>query len=69
MSKENQDLAIRLAAFRWLTQAVDAHGDVLPRATLQQGVEYEGTESKITSHGIDKNISGSRREGREDGGK
>jgi putative restriction endonuclease len=42
VSKEYQDLAIRLAAFRWLTQAVEAHGDVIPRTTLQQGFEYEG---------------------------
>ena len=42
MSKENRDLAIRLAAFHWLTQAVEAHGDVFPRAKLQQGFEYEG---------------------------
>lgn len=35
------DTAIRLAAFRWLTDVTASHGDVLPRALLQQGFEFQ----------------------------
>jgi len=36
------DLAIRLAAFQWLSDQVKVHGDVLPRPLLQKGFNYEG---------------------------
>jgi len=38
----NLDTAIRLAAFRWLGEAVASHGDVLQRTLLQQGFEFQG---------------------------
>lgn len=36
------DSAIRSAAFDWLTEQVDLHGDVLPRDILAQGFEFRG---------------------------
>jgi len=33
---------IRHAVFDWLAAQVDLHGDVLPRAILQQGLDYQG---------------------------
>jgi hypothetical protein len=42
MDGNDRDVAIRLEAFRWLTEATDVHGDVLPRALLQMGFEFEG---------------------------
>jgi putative restriction endonuclease len=36
------DLQVRMAAFSWLSQQVSALGDVLPRALLQQGFEFQG---------------------------
>ena len=36
------DSQIRLAAFGWLQDHVDIHGDVLPRVLLQGGFTYEG---------------------------
>lgn len=42
MSQDTRDTAIRLAAFRWLGEAVAVHGDVLPRALLQRGFQFEG---------------------------
>jgi putative restriction endonuclease len=42
MSGDERDLAIRLAAFRWLAEAVEANGDALPRALLQQGFDFHG---------------------------
>lgn len=35
------DTTIRLAAFRWLSEATAIHGDVLPRTLLQQGFEFQ----------------------------
>jgi putative restriction endonuclease len=35
------DLQVRLAAFNWLSEQVDLHGDVLPRQLLQQGFEFQ----------------------------
>jgi putative restriction endonuclease len=43
------DLAIRLAAFKWLAEQVTAHGDVLPRTLLQEGFEFEGTRIPLVS--------------------
>ena len=33
---------IRLAAFKWLEQSVQIHGDVLPRKLLEEGFIYDG---------------------------
>ena len=38
----DQDARIRGAAFDWLANQVAFHGDVLPRATLAQGFEFQG---------------------------
>jgi putative restriction endonuclease len=35
------DLQVRLAAFNWLSEQVNIHGDVLPRQLLQQGFEFQ----------------------------
>lgn len=43
------DLAIRLAAFKWLSDMVAIHGDVLPRSLLQEGFEFEGTRVPLVS--------------------
>ena len=36
------DASIRAAAFDWLAAQVAIHGDVLPRATLAKGFEFQG---------------------------
>src|SRR5829696_1784690 len=36
------DLQVRLAAFNWLSEQVNVHGDVLPRKLLEQGFEFQG---------------------------
>ncbi len=36
------DLQVRLAAFNWLSEQVNIHGDVLPRKLLEQGFEFQG---------------------------
>ena len=36
------DLQVRLAAFNWLTEQVNLHGDVLPRKLLEQGFKFQG---------------------------
>jgi len=36
------DRKVRLTAFNWLAEQVAIHGDVLPRAVLAQGFEFEG---------------------------
>ena len=36
------DLQVRLAAFNWLSEQVNLHGDVLPRRLLEQGFEFQG---------------------------
>jgi putative restriction endonuclease len=36
------DLQVRLAAFNWLSEQVNSHGDVFSRQTLQQGFEFQG---------------------------
>jgi putative restriction endonuclease len=40
---QNIDTPVRVAAFDWLTEQVDLHGDVLPRILLSDGFLYEGT--------------------------
>ena len=39
---EAGDLRVRLAAFEWLKEQVEAHGDVLPRSVLEEGFIFEG---------------------------
>ncbi len=36
------DAFVRTAAFDWIAEQVDLHGDVLPRSILAQGFTYEG---------------------------
>jgi putative restriction endonuclease len=36
------DQKVRLAAFDWLSRQAKVHGEVLPRALLEQGFEFEG---------------------------
>ena len=36
------DLRVRLAAFDWLREQVEVHGDVLPRSLLETGFSFEG---------------------------
>jgi putative restriction endonuclease len=49
------DLAIRLAAFSWLTEKTAMLGDVLPRTLLQEGFIFEGTRVPLVApHGIFK---------------
>jgi len=38
----SHDARVRAATFEWLAELVSIHGDVLPRAPLQQGFEYRG---------------------------
>jgi hypothetical protein len=38
----NRDAAIRRAAFDWLAEQSEVHGDVLPRDVLAAGFSYEG---------------------------
>jgi len=39
------DLQVRLAAFAWLSEQVNSHGDVLPRKLLEQGFSFRATSS------------------------
>ena len=36
------DFRVRLAAFAWLKEQVEVHGDVLPRSILEQGFVFDG---------------------------
>jgi putative restriction endonuclease len=36
------DLQVRVAAFNWLSEQVNLHGDVLSRKLLEQGFEFQG---------------------------
>jgi len=36
------DLQVRLAAFNWLSEQINVHGDVLPRKLLERGFEFQG---------------------------
>ncbi|MGE5251875.1 MAG: HNH endonuclease, partial [Bacteroidota bacterium] len=36
------DLQVRIAAFDWLAEQVNAHGDVLSRRLLEDGFEFQG---------------------------
>lgn len=44
-----RDLAVRVAAFRWLTEQSAALGDVFPRSLLQKGFVFEGTQIPFVS--------------------
>lgn len=43
------DHDVRLAAFDWLAEQVDIHGDVLPWRVLHQGFEYRGERVPLVS--------------------
>lgn len=45
----DQDLAIRLAAFAWLSEKTGVLGDVLPRSLLQEGFEFQGNQIPLVS--------------------
>jgi putative restriction endonuclease len=36
------DIQVRMAAFNWLSEQVNSHGDVLARKLLEQGFEFQG---------------------------
>src|SRR5574342_674557 len=36
------DFQVRIAAFNWLSEQVNMHGDVLPRKLLEQGFAFQG---------------------------
>jgi putative restriction endonuclease len=38
----DHDLQVRIAAFNWLSEQVNLHGDVLTRSLLLQGFEFQG---------------------------
>lgn len=42
MFDPEQDARVRAAAFQWLSQAVEQHGDVLPRSLLVEGFLLDG---------------------------
>ena len=49
------DFQVRLAAFSWLSEQVNSHGDVLPRKLLEQGFEFQGQRiSLVAPQGIFK---------------
>jgi putative restriction endonuclease len=43
------DLQVRLAAFNWLSEQVNSHGDVLPRKLLEQGFEFQDQKVHLIS--------------------
>jgi putative restriction endonuclease len=43
------DLQVRLAAFNWLSEQVNSHGDVLPRKLLEQGFEFQDQRVHLIS--------------------
>lgn len=45
----DRDLQIRLAAFQWLAEQTNIHGDVLTRDLLRQGLEFEGRQVPLIS--------------------
>jgi putative restriction endonuclease len=49
MSEHLDDKRVRLAAFKWLEQQVDLHGDVLPRGLLSDGFVLEGRRVPLVS--------------------
>lgn len=49
MIPTDQDFPIRLAAFDWLAEQTDIHGDVLDRTLLVRGFEYHGQRIALMS--------------------
>jgi putative restriction endonuclease len=49
MIMNDRDLAVRLAAFQWLSDQVNIFGDVLPRPLLQKGFEFEGNRVPLVA--------------------
>ncbi len=45
----DNELRIRLQAFRWLKDQIEIHGDVLPRSLLQKGFEFQGQRVPLVS--------------------
>jgi putative restriction endonuclease len=43
------DLSIRMAAFQWLSDMIDIHGDVLPRPLLTEGFQYQSERIPLMS--------------------
>jgi putative restriction endonuclease len=43
------DKQVRLAAFNWLTEQVEKHGDVLKRDRLSKGLNFKGTRIPLVS--------------------
>lgn len=44
---QDNDTRVRRAAFAWLARQVSIYGDVLPRATLEQGFEIDGQRVRV----------------------
>ena len=42
MIDQQIDQRVRMAAFQWLRAQADLHGDVLPRAVLAEGFDFDG---------------------------
>ncbi|MFW6010535.1 MAG: hypothetical protein ACOC9H_01320 [Gemmatimonadota bacterium] len=49
MTPQRRDHATRAAAFDWLTEQVDRHGDVLPWTLLREGFEVQGERVALVS--------------------
>lgn len=43
------DLQVRMAAFNWLSEQVNSHGDVLPKKLLDKGFEFQGQQVHLMS--------------------
>ena len=50
------DLQVRLAAFNWLSEQVNSHGDVLLRKLLEQGFEFQGQRIPLVAPPLLLNI-------------
>jgi putative restriction endonuclease len=48
-SAKDLDRSVRIAAFAWLSEQVNIHGDVLPRTILAQGFIFEGQKISLVS--------------------
>ena len=47
MAESQNETRIRQRAFDWLVEQTELHGDVLPRALLAKGFEYEGQQIRL----------------------
>ena len=45
----DSDLQVRVAAFNWLSEQVNSHGDVLPRKLLEKGFEFQGQQIPLVA--------------------